>query len=94
MALDIKTRMAHIYAMNEGQSRISGTLPDSPKKQRLDAALTEVVEGLSRERVKSLIAGGNLVLDGAKGKEKRIAFFYSTDIRYVFCCLIISSATY
>ena len=57
--------MAHIYAMKPGQSTISGTLPDSEKKQRLDAALTEAVEGLSRERVKSLISGGNLQLDGA-----------------------------
>lgn len=65
MALDINSCMAHIYAMNEAQSTISGTLPDSPKKQRLDAALTEAVDGLSRERVKSLISSGNLMLDGA-----------------------------
>ena len=51
--------------MNAGQSTISGTLPDSQKKQRLDAALTEAVEGLSRERVKSLISNGNLAIDGA-----------------------------
>ena len=57
--------MAHIYAMKPGQSTISGTLPDSEKKQRLDAALTEAVDGLSRERVKSLISAGNLQLDGA-----------------------------
>ena len=56
--------MAHIYAMNPGQSTISGTLPESEKKQRLDAALTEAVEGLSRERVKSLISSGNLLLGG------------------------------
>jgi len=50
--------------MNAGQSTISGTLPDSQKKQRLDAALTEAVDGLSRERVKSLISNGNLLIDG------------------------------
>ena len=64
MALDIKSCMAHIYAMNAGQSTISGTLPDSQKKQRLDAALTEAVDGLSRERIKSLISNGNLLIDG------------------------------
>ncbi|MEJ6594708.1 pseudouridine synthase, partial [Parasphingorhabdus sp.] len=51
--------------MNTGQSTISGILPDFQKKQRLDAALTEAVDGLSRERVKSLISSGNLVIDGA-----------------------------
>ena len=50
--------------MNEGQSTISGTLPDSQKKQRLDAALTEVVDGFSRERIKALISAGNLAVDG------------------------------
>ena len=40
--------MAHIYAMNPEQSTISGTLPDSEKKQRLDAVLTEAVDGLPR----------------------------------------------
>jgi len=58
--------MAHIYAMNAGQSTISGTLPESQRKQRLDAALTEMVEGLSRERVKSLIANGHLRVGGVK----------------------------
>ena len=56
--------MAHIYAMNAGQSTISGKLPESQKKQRLDGALTEAVDGLSRERVKSLIADGHLLIDG------------------------------
>ncbi|WP_417621756.1 RluA family pseudouridine synthase [Parasphingorhabdus sp.] len=55
--------------MNAGQSTLSGILPETPKKQRLDAALTDAVEGLSRERVKSLIAGGNLTIDGIVHKD-------------------------
>ncbi|MEO9633973.1 MAG: RluA family pseudouridine synthase [Parasphingorhabdus sp.] len=51
--------------MNAEQSTISGILPVSEKKQRLDAALTEAVDGLSRERVKALISGGHLIIDGA-----------------------------
>ncbi|MEO9600821.1 RluA family pseudouridine synthase [Parasphingorhabdus sp.] len=50
--------------MNAEQSTISGNLPETQKKQRLDAALTDVVDGLSRERVKSLISSGNLTIDG------------------------------
>ncbi len=64
MALDISSCIAHIYAMHAGQSTISGILPETEKKQRLDAAVTEAVDGLSRERVKSLILAGNFLLEG------------------------------
>lgn len=63
MVLDINSFIRHIYAMNDDQSTQTGILPDIGKKQRLDAALTEVVTGLSRERVKALISEGNLLID-------------------------------
>jgi 23S rRNA pseudouridine1911/1915/1917 synthase len=63
MMLDMLSFMAHIYAMNPPQSIKTGTLADTGKKQRLDAALTDAVEDLSRERVKALISGGNLLID-------------------------------
>ncbi|MEH6756775.1 MAG: RluA family pseudouridine synthase [Parasphingorhabdus sp.] len=51
--------------MITGQSTKSGIVPETEKKQRLDAALAGFLEDLSRERIKNLIAGGNLLIDGA-----------------------------
>lgn len=42
----------------------SGKIPETGKKQRLDAALSGLLEDLSRERIKSLISSGNLTIDG------------------------------
>ena len=50
--------------MSEGQSNKSGILPDHGRKQRLDAALAEIVKDLSRERIKALIADGQLCVAG------------------------------
>lgn len=50
--------------MNPAQSIKSGQLPDTGKKQRLDAALASILPDLSRERVKALISAGNLLVDG------------------------------
>ncbi len=50
--------------MTSGQSTKSGKIPIAAGKQRLDAALAGLLDDLSRERIKSLIAGGNLSIDG------------------------------
>ncbi|GAB5486557.1 MAG: RluA family pseudouridine synthase [Parasphingorhabdus sp.] len=50
--------------MTSGQSTKSGKIPVAAGKQRLDAALAGLLDDLSRERIKSLIAGGNLSIDG------------------------------
>ena len=46
------------------QSIKTGIVPVSDKKQRLDAALSELLSDLSRERIKSLIISENLLIDG------------------------------
>lgn len=50
--------------MTTGQSIKSGIVPETDKKQRLDAALAGFLEDLSRERIKNLITGGNLLIEG------------------------------
>ncbi|MEP2988876.1 MAG: RluA family pseudouridine synthase [Parasphingorhabdus sp.] len=50
--------------MKAEQSTKSGKIPETDKKQRLDAALSGLLEDLSRERIKSLITGGNLQIAG------------------------------
>ncbi|QJB70626.1 RluA family pseudouridine synthase [Parasphingorhabdus halotolerans] len=50
--------------MNSGQSIKSGIVPESDKKQRLDAALSGLITDLSRERIKTLIISENLLIDG------------------------------
>ncbi len=51
--------------MTAGQSIKSGIVPETDKKQRLDAALAGFLDDLSRERIKNLITSGNLLVDGA-----------------------------
>ncbi|MEP2104093.1 MAG: RluA family pseudouridine synthase [Parasphingorhabdus sp.] len=51
--------------MTAGQSIKSGIVPETEKKQRLDAALAGFLDDLSRERIKNLITSGNLLIDGA-----------------------------
>ncbi len=51
--------------MTAGQSIKSGIVPETDKKQRLDAALAGFLDDLSRERIKNLITGGNLLIDGS-----------------------------
>ena len=50
--------------MTDGQSIKSGILPETDKKQRLDAALAGILADLSRERIKSLIGAGHLMIEG------------------------------
>ncbi len=50
--------------MNAEHSTKSGKIPETGKKQRLDAALSGLLDELSRERIKSLVAAGNLTVDG------------------------------
>ncbi|MEP3224591.1 MAG: RluA family pseudouridine synthase [Parasphingorhabdus sp.] len=50
--------------MNEAQSIKSGIVPQTDKKQRLDASLAGLLDDLSRERIKNLIVGGNLLING------------------------------
>lgn len=50
--------------MKAEHSTKSGKIPDTGKKQRLDAALSGLLEDLSRERIKSLVVAGNLTING------------------------------
>lgn len=50
--------------MKAEQSTKSGKIPETDKKQRLDAALSRLLDDLSRERIKSLIGAGNLQIAG------------------------------
>ncbi|MEO9469310.1 RluA family pseudouridine synthase [Parasphingorhabdus sp.] len=50
--------------MSSGQSIKIGIIPETVGKQRLDAALASLLTDLSRERIKSLISSGNLLIDG------------------------------
>lgn len=64
MALDMVSFIAHSYAIMAEQSIKSGIVPETDKKQRLDAAITSQIPDLSRERVKSLILAGQLMIEG------------------------------
>ena len=50
--------------MKAEHSTKSGKIPETGKKQRLDAALAGLLDELSRERIKSLVTNGNLTIDG------------------------------
>lgn len=50
--------------MATGQSTKSGTIPISEGKRRLDAALAGLFDDISRERIKNLISGGHLLVEG------------------------------
>lgn len=47
------------------QSIETGVIPNIGKKQRLDAALSAALPEISRERIKSLITEGQLLIGGA-----------------------------
>jgi len=57
--------MAHSYAIMTEQSIKTGFVPETDGKQRLDAALAGLLTDLSRERIKTLINGGYLLVEGA-----------------------------
>ena len=51
--------------LNPKTKAITVQAPDSAAGQRLDAALADAIDGLSRSRLKALIVDGHLTLDGA-----------------------------
>ena len=55
--------------MTSEQSIKSGDIPTSEGKQRLDAALAGLLTDLSRERIKSLILEGHLLVEGQQLKD-------------------------
>lgn len=50
--------------MNTEQSTKTGKIPETGQKKRLDASLAGLLDDLSRERIKTLIATGNLRIEG------------------------------
>lgn len=55
--------------MIASKSKLSGIIPDSVEGMRLDAALANVEPQLSRERIKALIAEGQVTLDSAPARK-------------------------